>query len=101
MATDVGAAPRTTTPELAAQWRSLTRAATFVAVLTSPAVYVWLHNRQGLARRCALLLTLIEVAPSRAPIQIRSRRSTQTPSLFGEESQELRDGSVLARRRVA
>jgi len=47
MATDAGAAPRPTTPELTAQWRSLARAATFVAVLTSPAVFVWLHNRQG------------------------------------------------------
>ena len=31
---------------LAAQWRRLIRAATIVAVLTSPAVFVWLHSYQ-------------------------------------------------------
>src|SRR3954447_17245114 len=101
MTTDVGAAPRTKTPELAAQWRSLTRAATFVAILTSPAVFVWLHNRQGLAVRYALLLTVIEVAAFRGLIDILFRRYIQTPSLFGEESQELRESDVVARRRVA
>src|SRR5437773_1600232 len=101
MATDVGAAPRMTTPELAAHWRSLTRAATFVAVLTSPAVFVWLHNRQGLAVRYALVLTVIEVAAFRGLMDILFRRYLQTPSLFGEESQELRESDVVARRRVA
>jgi hypothetical protein len=54
MATDTRAAVRVTSPELTAQWRSLTRTATFVALLTSPGVFVWLHNREGLAFRYAL-----------------------------------------------
>src|SRR5919204_246437 len=29
------------------QWRVLTRAATFVALLTSPAAFTWFHNREG------------------------------------------------------
>ena len=33
--------------ELARQWRLLTRAATFVAVLTSPAAYLYLHKQAG------------------------------------------------------
>src|SRR3954464_7841326 len=101
MATDVGAAPRTTTPELAAQWRSLTRAATFVAILTSPAVFVWLHNRQGVAVPYAPLPAVMGAPPFRGLMDIVFRRYLQTPSLFGEESQELRESDVVARRRVA
>ena len=33
--------------ELAQQWRTLTRAATFVAILTSPAAFVWFHKHHG------------------------------------------------------
>ena len=33
--------------ELATQWRALTRAATVVAVITSPAIFVWLHKERG------------------------------------------------------
>ena len=101
MTTDASAAPRRPTPNLTAQWRSLTRAATFVAVLTSPAVFVWLHNRQGLALRYALLLTVIEVAGFRGLVDLAFRRVLETPSLFGEESVELRDDDIVARRRVA
>src|SRR5262245_61356442 len=101
MATDAGAAPRPTTPELTAQWRSLTRAATFVAVLTAPALFVFLHNRQGLALRYALLLTVIGIAAFRGLMDLIFRRYLRTPSLFGEESQELREGDIIARRRVA
>ncbi|MFL5926051.1 MAG: AAA family ATPase, partial [Gaiellaceae bacterium] len=70
-------------------------------ILTSPAVFVWLHNRQGLAVRYALLLTVIEVAAFRGLMDILFRRYIKTPSLFGEESQELRESDVVARRRVA
>jgi len=101
MTTDASAVSRSPTPDLIAQWRSLTRAATFVALLTSPAVFVWLHNREGLALRYALLLTVIEVAGFRGLVDLAFRRFIETPSLFGEESQELRESDVVARRRVA
>jgi ATP-dependent Zn protease len=101
MATDVSAAPRTPAPELTDQWRSLTRAATLVALLTSPAVFVWLYNHQGLAFRYALLLTVIEVAAFRGLIDLLFRRYIESPSLFGEESAALREGDIVARRRVA
>src|SRR5436305_15045004 len=100
MATDASAAPHRP-PELTAQWRSLTRAATFVAVLTSPAVFVWLYNRQGLQFRYALLLTVIEVAAFRGLVDLAFRRVIETPSLFGEDSIELRDDDIVARRRAA
>src|SRR6266850_54980 len=101
MATDTTAAARVSSPELAAQWRSLARTATFVALLTSPAVFVWLHNHQGLAFRYALLLTVIEVGAFRGLVDLAFRRYIESPSLFGEESIELREGDIVARRRVA
>src|SRR3954464_8023171 len=101
MATAEGTSIRVTPPELAAQWKALTRAATFVALLTAPAVFVWLHNRQGLDFRYALVLTIIEVAAFRGLIDLGFRRYIESPSLFGEESVELRESDIVARRRVA
>jgi ATP-dependent Zn protease len=101
MTTDTRTALRVSAPELADQWRSLTRAATIVALLTSPAVFVWLHNREGLALRYALLLTVIEVGAFRGLVDLVFRRYIETPSLFGEESAELRESDIVARRRVA
>jgi hypothetical protein len=58
-------------------------------------------NHQGLAFRYALLLTVIEVAAFRGLIDLLFRRYSESPSLFGEESAELREGDIVARRRVA
>ena len=49
---------------LAGEWRRLSRAATFVAVLTSPALHGRPHRRQRLAVAWALLATIVAVAPS-------------------------------------
>jgi ATP-dependent Zn protease len=87
--------------ELAAQWRSLTRAATLVALLTAPAAFVWFANREGLPLRYALLLTVVEVAAFRGLVDLLFRRYISSPSLFGEESAVLREGDVIARRRTA
>ena len=48
--------------ELADQWRLLTRAATFVALLTSPALFVWFHQREGWSVLQSLGATLCECA---------------------------------------
>jgi ATP-dependent Zn protease len=88
-------------PELADQWRSLTRMATAVALLTAPGAFVWLHVHEGLALRYALLLTVIEVGAFRGAVDVLFRRFIDSPSLFGEESPELRAEDVVARRRSA
>ena len=53
MATAEGLRPSLTAGEsstaLASQWRVLTRATTFVALLTSPAAYFWFDRQQGWA----------------------------------------------------
>jgi ATP-dependent Zn protease len=100
MATDAGAPPQPL-PGLSEEWRSLTRAATVVALLTAPAVFVWLHEHEGLKLRYALILTLVEVAAFRGLVDIVFRRFIATPSLFGEEREELRAEDVVARRRSA
>ncbi len=88
-------------PQLAEQWRSLTRTATGVALLTAPGAFIWLHLHEGLALRYALLLTVIEVAAFRGAVDVLFRRFIESPSLFGEESPELRAEDVVARRRSA
>jgi ATP-dependent Zn protease len=86
---------------LGEQWRSLTRVATGVAVLTSPAAFVWFHVHEGLALRYALLLTVIEVAAFRGLVDLLFRRFIEAPSLFGQESVELREQDIVARRRAS
>jgi cell division protease FtsH len=98
---DLTAPSRTAVSPLAEQWRSLTRLATLVALLTSPAAFVWFHNHEGLRLRYALLLTLIEVAAFRGLVDLAFRRFIASPSLFGEEREELRHEDVVMRRRLA
>jgi cell division protease FtsH len=88
-------------PALGDQWRSLARAATVVALLTAPAAFVWLHSHNGLALRYALLLTLVEVAAFRGLVDVLFRRFIASPSLFGEEREELRAEDVVMRRRLS
>src|SRR5215469_751575 len=88
-------------PALADQWRSLSRTATVVALLTAPVAFVWLHSHNGLAVRYALLLTIVEVAAFRGLVDIVFRHFIASPSLFGEERAELRAEDVVMRRRLS
>jgi cell division protease FtsH len=101
MATADLTAPASAAPALGDQWRSLTRAATVVAVLTSPVAFVWFHEHQGLAVRYALLLTLFEVAAFRGLIDLIFRHFIASPSLFGEEREQLRTEDIVMRRRLS
>jgi cell division protease FtsH len=84
---------------LAHEWRRLGRAATAVAILTSPALYVLLHGTYGWPIGWALLGTLIGVAAFRGLVDVLAHRLIPAPSLYGAESQ-LRDQDVLSRRRL-
>jgi ATP-dependent Zn protease len=86
--------------ELAGQWRNLTRAATLVAVLTAPAVVVWLHQSQGWSWVWSTLAGLGVVIGFRGLVDLLFHRMIPRPSLFGLESQQLREEDVVARRRV-
>src|SRR5436190_12514415 len=98
---DLASPSPTAVPPLAEQWRSLTRLATLVALLTSPAAFVWFYSHEGLRLRYALLLTVIEVAAFRGLVDVAFRRFIASPSLFGEEREELRHEVVVTRRRLA
>jgi ATP-dependent Zn protease len=85
---------------LAQQWRTLARAATFVAVLTSPAAFVWFHKHQGWGIGWSLLATIGTVAAFRGLIDLVLHRFIPWPSLFGTDDKRLRDEDVVNRRRA-
>ena len=86
--------------ELASQWRRLTRAATAVALITAPAVAVWLNQTEGWSWFWSIVAALGLVVCFRGVIDVVFHRLIPRPSLFGLESQQLREEDVVARRRV-
>jgi ATP-dependent Zn protease len=86
--------------ELAGQGRRLTRAATAVALITAPAVVVWLNQTQGWAWYWSLLAALLVVVVFRGVADLLFHRLIPRPSLFGLDSPQLREEDVVARRRV-
>ncbi|HEU5279312.1 MAG TPA: AAA family ATPase [Gaiellaceae bacterium] len=85
---------------LAKSWKRLTRAATAVAIITSPAVFVWFTERSGMSWTKALLLTVGLVVVFRGFADLLFRRLIPAPSMFGIETRELREEDVVARRRA-
>src|ERR671923_2752910 len=85
---------------LSAQWRSLRRVATGVAVLTAPAVFVWLHKQEGWSIGWSLFATLVAIAAFRGVLDLIFHRFIRWPSLFGVDNEQLREEDVVGRRRV-
>ncbi|MHB8642285.1 MAG: AAA family ATPase [Gaiellaceae bacterium] len=85
---------------LAQQWRVLARAATFVAFLTSPAVFVYLHKHQGWSIGWSILGALVLVAAFRGFIDLVLRRFIPWPSLFGTDDRRMREEDIVNRRRA-
>jgi ATP-dependent Zn protease len=85
--------------DLAVQWRRLGRAATAVAVLTAPVVYVLLREEAEFAVWPSLLLTLVTVAATRGLVDVLTRRLIPWPNLFGAEPRLLQE-DVVSRRRA-
>jgi cell division protease FtsH len=86
--------------ELASSWRRLTRAATVVALLTAPALYVWFTEQNGWGWWQSVLATLGIVIGFRGFADLIFRRLIPWPSLFGLESRRLREEDVVNRRRA-
>ena len=84
---------------LAREWRRLGRAATFVAVLTSPALFLVLYQRFEWPLFWALVGTVLGVAAFRGLIDVLAHKVIPAPSLYGAE-RELRDEDVVSRRRL-
>lgn len=86
--------------QLADQWRRLTGAATFVAVLTSPALFIWFRRQEGWSVGWSLVATFLAVIAFRGLVDIGLRRAIPWPSLFGTDSRRLREEDVVSRRRA-
>jgi cell division protease FtsH len=85
---------------LADQWRRLRWSATAVALLTSPAAFIWFHEVEGWSLGWSLLATFLLVIAFRGMIDLAFKRAIPWPSLFGDDSRKLREEDVVNRRRV-
>ncbi len=97
-------APRLSSGEesraLGRQWRGLTRVATLVAVLTSPAVFALLHLKLGWSIHWSLIFTFVAIVAFRGIVDLLLRRAIPWPSLFGAEEARLQEEDVVGRRRA-
>src|SRR5580765_3766009 len=84
---------------LSDQWRSLRRSATFVAILSAPAAFVWLWKSQDMALGWAIVVTAVAVFAFRGLLDLIFRRFIPQPSLFALEGDQVREEDVLNRRR--
>ena len=66
---------------LAGEWRRLRRAATAVALFTSPMFFVVLYDRLGMSLGLALLATVGSVIAFRGLVDVLSRRLLPWPSM--------------------
>ncbi len=80
--------------------RRLTRAATFVALMTSPLVFFWFHHHNGWSTTKSLLATLALVIVFRGLTDVLVRRVIPWPSLFGTDDARLREEDITNRRRA-
>src|SRR4051794_38828988 len=84
---------------LATQWRQLTRAATFVALLTAPAFFAILYQRNGWSMLAALIVSMAAVIAFRGLIDVVARKLIPSPTLYGADKR-MADEDVIAKRRV-
>src|SRR4051794_26005630 len=84
---------------LAREWRVLGRAATLVALLTSPAFFVLFYSAYDWPLFWSLVAALAGVVIFRGGIDVIAHKLIPMPALYGAES-ELKDEDVVSRRRV-
>jgi ATP-dependent Zn protease len=83
---------------LAHEWRSLTRVATAVALLTAPAFFIVLYESDHIGLIWSLLITVISVLMFRGLVEIIVRKLIPSPSLYGADERVKQD-DLIARRR--
>jgi cell division protease FtsH len=84
---------------LAREWKRLGRAATFVALLTSPVLFVLLYEGLEWGFLGSLVGTIVGVAIFRGLIDVLAHKFIPAPTLYGAE-EELKDDDVVRRRRL-
>jgi cell division protease FtsH len=83
------------------QWRRLGWVATLVAVLTSPALYLWFRDQQHWRWYWCLLATFLAVAAFRGLIDLGSRVLIPSPSLTIDDTDNAKQKDAIARRRIS
>ncbi|HTU98620.1 MAG TPA: AAA family ATPase [Solirubrobacteraceae bacterium] len=83
---------------LASEWRRLTRAATFVALLTAPAFFLVLFDSNHWSLIASLIITAVAVVMFRGLVEVVTRKLIPSPSLYGADS-TLKEEDIVARRR--
>src|SRR3954466_10242026 len=83
---------------LMTEWRRLSRAATFVAVLTSPALFSVLYGVNDWPLIWSLVVTVLAVMAFRGLVDIVVNRFIPRPSLYGADRETLRDDAMMRRR---
>jgi ATP-dependent Zn protease len=85
--------------ELAAQLRKLSRLATVVALLTSPALIAFLWHSQGWPWWGAILGGLFAAICFRGAVDVVMRRVIPWPSLFAVDDKQAKEADVINRKR--
>jgi hypothetical protein len=75
--------------ELGDQWRRLIRSATLIAVLTSPAAFIWFHEAQGWSVGWSIVGAFFVVIAFRGAVDLVVRRLIPWPSLYAVEDTRL------------
>ncbi len=83
---------------LASEWRKLGRIASFVAILTAPALYALLHMSVGWPVFWSIVGALVGIVLFRGLVDVLAHKVVPFPSLFGA-GDDLRRADVIARRR--
>jgi ATP-dependent Zn protease len=83
---------------LAAEWKRLSRAATFVAVVTSPFLFSVLHYSDGWSVPSAIVAAFFGVIAFRGLIDLLAHRLIPRPSLYGADKETLLDDATARRR---
>jgi cell division protease FtsH len=84
---------------LAREWRKLGRAATFVALLTSPALFLIFYHSNGWGLIASLLVTAVAVIAFRGLIDVLAHKVIPSFSIYGAEK-ELQEDDIVQRRRL-
>ena len=87
--------------ELGAEWRRLTRSATTVAIITSPAPFVWFYSGLDWSLFKSLVATFLVVIAFRGLVDLMTRRLLPWPSLYGTDDADLKEEDVVNRRRAS
>jgi cell division protease FtsH len=93
-------AAREESKALSDSWRALRRSATFVAIISAPAAFLWLWQHTGLSLGWAIVATAGAAFAFRGALDLVFRRFIPWPSLFATDDARLREEDVLNRRRA-